>query len=80
MKKGILTLCMSFKKWRFSLLISLFVLLITTLGYAGPPFNTDDPEPVNFKHWEYYIASINTFQRNEWMGTAPHGLLVMGQR
>jgi hypothetical protein len=63
---------MSFKKWRFSLLISLFVLLITTLGYAGPPFNTDDPEPVNFKHWEYYIASINTFQRNEWMGTAPH--------
>jgi len=26
-------------------------------GYAGPPFQTDDPEPVDYKHWESYVAS-----------------------
>jgi hypothetical protein len=40
--------------------------------YAGPPFNTDDPQPVPFKHWEYYISSINTFQPEVWSGTLPH--------
>ncbi|MDR3653946.1 MAG: hypothetical protein P4L34_13370 [Paludibacter sp.] len=39
---------------------------------AGPPFNTDDPQPVDFRHWEYYIASINTFRPNESLGTSPH--------
>ena len=28
---------------------------VTTL--AGPPFLTDDPEPVPFKHWEFYLFS-----------------------
>ena len=40
-------------------------------SYAGPPFNTDDPQPVDFKHWEYYISSINTKQSGEWTGTSP---------
>lgn len=40
--------------------------------YAGPPFNTDDPEPVPFKHWEYYISSIDRFQPKAWSGTLPH--------
>ncbi len=39
---------------------------------AGPPFNTDDPEPVEYKHWEYYISSINTFETNNFSGTLPH--------
>ncbi len=25
---------------------------------AGPPFVTDDPEPVEYKHWEAYLFSI----------------------
>lgn len=25
---------------------------------AGPPFVTDDPEPVEYKHWEIYLFSI----------------------
>jgi hypothetical protein len=25
---------------------------------AGPPFWTDDPGPVEYKHWEIYIASL----------------------
>jgi hypothetical protein len=24
---------------------------------AGPPFATDDPEPVACGHWEFYVAS-----------------------
>ena len=40
--------------------------------YAGPPFLTDDPEPVEYQHWEYYISSINTWQPSLWMGTSPH--------
>jgi len=39
---------------------------------AGPPFNTDDPEPVELHHWEYYIASINTFRPDVSAGTSPH--------
>ncbi len=47
-------------------------LLPLQLAKAGPPFNTDDPEPVEFHHWEYYIASINTFRQDVSTGTSPH--------
>jgi hypothetical protein len=39
---------------------------------AGPPFTTDDPEPVNYRHWEVYVASQNTKSGLGWSGTAPH--------
>jgi len=35
-------------------------LMITVLGETvrgGPPFLTDDPEPVEYKHWEFYTFS-----------------------
>ncbi|MCX6237030.1 MAG: hypothetical protein NTY07_05630 [Bacteroidia bacterium] len=53
-------------------LIGILILLCVQPIYAGPPFNTDDPQPVDFKHWEYYISSINTFQSRAWSGTSPH--------
>ena len=28
-------------------------------AYAGPPFQTDDPEPVDFKHYEAYLFSAS---------------------
>jgi hypothetical protein len=31
---------------------------------AGPPFVTDDPEPVEFKHWEVYLASAYSHERD----------------
>jgi hypothetical protein len=40
--------------------------------YAGPPFLTDDPQPVDFKHWEFYISSVNTIHSSNWSGTSPH--------
>ena len=39
---------------------------------AGPPFLTDDPAPVPFKGWEFYIASVSTCQPSVWSGTSPH--------
>lgn len=39
---------------------------------AGPPFNTDAPQPVDYKHLEFYISSINTYQSKTWTGTSPH--------
>jgi len=53
---------------------SIFIMFLIYFqhSYSGPPFNTDDPQPVPYKHWEYYISSINTFQPDVWSGTFPH--------
>jgi hypothetical protein len=50
----------------------LLALLCVQKSYAGPPFNTDDPEPVEYKHWEYYVSSVNNYQQGIWSGTSPH--------
>ncbi|HLV79935.1 MAG TPA: hypothetical protein VKT32_06610, partial [Chthonomonadaceae bacterium] len=39
---------------------------------AGPPFVTDDPEPVEFHHWEIYISSIYQHAFGGISGTLPH--------
>ena len=26
--------------------------------FAGPPFLTDDPEPVDYQHWEAYLFTL----------------------
>ncbi len=40
---------------------------------AGPPYVTDDPEPVEFRHWEVYLATIDQWTRQDgFTGTAPH--------
>jgi len=55
-------------------LFLLFIMIICSnwVTYAGPPFTTDDPEPVEYKHWEYYISSINGWENSSWSGTLPH--------
>jgi hypothetical protein len=58
------------KKYKY--FIAILILLNIQIIYAGPPFNTDDPETVRFKHWEYYISSLNNYQPGVWSGTAPH--------
>ena len=35
----------------------LSIVATATLAWAGPPFTTDDPEPVEYQHWEVYLAS-----------------------
>jgi hypothetical protein len=41
-------------------------------AWAGPPFLTDDPEPVDLKHWEFYAATQWSAERHAASGTAPH--------
>ena len=38
-------------------LLAGFVTLLTGIVHAGPPFQTDDPEPVDYKHFEAYLFS-----------------------
>jgi hypothetical protein len=33
-------------------------LFLTPPAFAGPPFLTDDPEPVDYQHWEAYLFTI----------------------
>lgn len=42
------------------LLILLVILAISGL-YAGPPYFTDDPDPVKFHHWEFYLSTQDNF-------------------
>jgi len=47
-------------------------MLGSQVASAGPPFVTDDPEPVEHDHWEIYLASQDQHDSNGWTGTAPH--------
>ena len=47
-------------------------LLLTAVGRGGPPFATDDPEPVEFRHWEVYVASQYEHGPGGASGTLPH--------
>ncbi len=62
------------RRW-FGAAISMFLLslfLLTPSASGGPPFITDDPEPVDYKHWEFYLAHMYTNDKNGISGTAPH--------
>jgi hypothetical protein len=56
--------------------VARFMLSCCLLGApslkAGPPFVTDDPEPVDYQHWEFYVASMHSKLGGDWSGTAPH--------
>lgn len=61
-----------FTNMKHSILIFLFFCLLQTMLEAGPPFYTDDPEPVEYRHWEYYISTIDLKHDNLITGTLPH--------
>jgi hypothetical protein len=54
------------------LIACLFCVLAPVVTLAGPPFRTDDPEPVEYKHWELYAASQGSFDQDLTSLTAPH--------
>ena len=39
---------------------------------AGPPYQTDDPDPVEYRHWEFYLATQGVKADDVAAGTAPH--------
>jgi hypothetical protein len=51
--------------WR-SLIFSGVAALITSPTFAGPPFRTDDPEPVEFQHFEINLLSLGTHTSGGW--------------
>jgi hypothetical protein len=54
-------------------LLFLFAVFVAALrANAGPPFVTDDPEPVEYQHWEFYLASQVFHDSGGWTGTSPH--------
>jgi hypothetical protein len=59
---------------RFPVLSRLAILAFSIAGsvFAGPPFITDDPEPVELHQWEVYYASIQSHTSQGWLVTAPH--------
>ncbi len=40
-------------------------------AYAGPPFVTDDPEPVDLGHWEVYGFSAGAWRASDFTGVGP---------
>jgi hypothetical protein len=48
------------------------LFVVPTLARAGPPFVTDDPEPVDHYGFEVYLASQLSFDKDGWSGTCPH--------
>jgi len=47
-------------------------LIFVHRAAGGPPYVTDDPEPVEYHHWEFYVASADAKSGGDWSGTAPH--------
>ena len=43
----------------------------TVALWAGPPFVTDDPEPVEYKHWEVYLAGLYNHETGREEGMLP---------
>lgn len=46
-------------------------LFIAGPAMAGPPFRTDDPEPVDYQHYEFYTLSTGTHLQGETSGVLP---------
>ena len=50
---------------------AILALLAASTAYAGPPFVTDDPEPVELHHWEIYLATQQYHSADGWSGALP---------
>ena len=61
-------------KLELNRILIIILIIFPQILSAGPPFLTDDPDPVQYKHWEYYISSQNTFNHSTHIsnGTLPH--------
>ncbi len=59
-------------------LLAVCLLAAPALTRAGPPYATDDPEPVELHHFEVYLAAQAAFAPDGHGGTAPHFELNYG--
>lgn len=54
-----------------TLFLTVFALLSAACVFAGPPFKTDDPEPVASGGWEFYLFSYVEQNNPKTDGTLP---------
>lgn len=54
------------------LLVPGSLLLICGGAAAGPPYVTDDPQPVEWRHWELYVSVTGQSEGGNRSGDAPH--------
>jgi hypothetical protein len=60
------------KSFCWSVLLAMLSLPARALAQAGPPYQTDDPDPVEYHHWEFYVASQDLRTSDGASGTLPH--------
>jgi hypothetical protein len=60
------------RKSKGKIYFAILLFAALSVAFAGPPFVTDDPTPVDYEHWEFYIASQHAETADGWSGTAPH--------
>jgi hypothetical protein len=65
-------------------IVTSLVTLAPGIATAGPPFLTDDPEPVDYQHYEFYTFSMGTHVSGDTSGVGPawefnYGLIPNGQ-
>jgi len=53
------------------ILITFIFLVAAISAFAGPPFRTDDPEPVGYHHSEAYVFSMGTREAGGTSGVGP---------
>jgi hypothetical protein len=58
--------------WRALTLTAALFSMLSLPALAGPPFQTDDPEPTPYRFFEVYLASDYTRTFNSIEGTLPH--------
>jgi hypothetical protein len=57
--------------WRIAPALGIALILVARSAQAGPPFRTDDPEPVELGHWEVYAFSAATHVSGDTAGILP---------
>jgi hypothetical protein len=65
-------------------IVTVIVTLLPSVAFAGPPFLTDDPEPVDYQHYEFYTFANGTHVSGNTSGIGPawefnYGLIPNGQ-
>jgi Putative MetA-pathway of phenol degradation len=66
------------RRWPVVTALSVLIVMLGGKAEAGPPFVTDDPETVEYQHWEFYIASQDIRIPGDLSGTGPHFELNYG--
>jgi hypothetical protein len=66
----------------------LVLAVMPRAAFAGPPFKTDDPEPVEYKQWELYLGSqyciegkeYTLFRKTNILRHYPHLLIFLSEQ